>query len=273
MARKLKKATPPAMIGMLSALCSAHDRLTICFHPAHGIWVGFSAWMPGSSCGLGDPGGGRSGSPLDAGVPSFAAFAAAARRAAFSSTRSRMRSTALSRCLVPAMTLPPGAGRRPAACSMSVHVPAGTAAPAGTSSVARPGAGELLEPARTGPIDGGLGGGEDRAVDRRGEHGLPHPVLALQRGGGLLLVGDDLPDLLEKDPAQRAGHQAGDQADRPVGDLGPCALAGLTLVALAQRFLPRSPFDVARFRRKITTPTTRPASARTAPITTGGLSR
>src|SRR3712207_7944551 len=33
--------------------------LTICFQPAQGIWVGFSAWMPGSTLGDGEPGGGR----------------------------------------------------------------------------------------------------------------------------------------------------------------------------------------------------------------------
>ena len=82
------------MIGMLSALFSAHDLLTICFQPAHGISVGLSAWMPGSSRSLGAPAGGRSGSGCGA---ADCDFAAAARRAAFSSTRSRIRSTALSR--------------------------------------------------------------------------------------------------------------------------------------------------------------------------------
>ena len=96
--RKPKNATPPAMIGMLSALFSAQARLRICFQPRHGIWVGFSAWMPGQLRGLGEPGGGRSGSVTGGrDAASFAAAAAAARRAAFSSTRSRIRSTALSR--------------------------------------------------------------------------------------------------------------------------------------------------------------------------------
>src|SRR5215213_4699386 len=163
--RNPKKATPPAMIGMLSALFSAHERLRICFHPLHGICVGFSAWMPGSSCGLGEPSGGRFGSGCGA-VPAFVAAAAAARRAAFSSTRSRMRSTALSRCLVPA------------------------------TSVARPVAGQLGEAAGAGAVDGRLGGGEDGPLQRRGEHDLAHPVLALQRVGGVVLVRDPLPDLL-----------------------------------------------------------------------------
>src|SRR3954451_24726977 len=61
-ARKPKNATPPPMIGMLSALFSAHDRLRICFQPFHGIWVGFAALMPGSSSELGAPCGGVPGS-------------------------------------------------------------------------------------------------------------------------------------------------------------------------------------------------------------------
>ena len=76
--RNPKNATPPAMIGMLSALCSARP-LRICFHPRHGICVGFSAWMPGSSAGLGEPSRGRSGSVTGRrDAASFAAAAAAA---------------------------------------------------------------------------------------------------------------------------------------------------------------------------------------------------
>src|SRR3954465_7736637 len=54
-ARKPKNATPPPMIGMLSALFSAQARRTICFQPCQGIWVGLSAVMPGSSCSLRAP--------------------------------------------------------------------------------------------------------------------------------------------------------------------------------------------------------------------------
>src|SRR5437764_110460 len=60
-ARKPKKATPAAMIGMLSAVFSAHDRLTICCQPRHGIWVGFSAPTPGSRSGPGTSGGSGGG--------------------------------------------------------------------------------------------------------------------------------------------------------------------------------------------------------------------
>src|SRR3954471_6231927 len=172
--RKPKNATPPPMIGMLSALFSAHARFRICFHPRHGICVGFSAWMPGSSAGLGAPGGGAPGSRTGGAA---AALAAAARRAAFSSTRSRIRSTALSRGLVPVTWVLLG-------------------------SVARPGAGELLEAAGNGPVDSRIGGREERARDGRGDHDLGHRVLALQRARGVVLLRDDLPDLLEHDPGQ-----------------------------------------------------------------------
>src|SRR3954469_24940118 len=151
-ARKPKKATPPAMIGMLSALFSAHDRLTTCFQPGRGIWLGLLASTPGSAFSSGASAGGWSASGR-AGAwagRSWAAWAAAARRAAFSSTRSRIRSTALSRWVVPAMTFP---------LEM-------------VGSVARPRAGELLEPAGSGTLDRGLRGGEDRALDGRGEHDL-----------------------------------------------------------------------------------------------------
>ncbi len=109
MARNPKKATPPPMIGMLSALFSAHARLRICCHPRRGISVGLSASTPGN----------RASWPLPlsfaflrrsvavrAGPRSSARSAAsraAARRAAFSSTRWRMRSTALSGRLMPSM--------------------------------------------------------------------------------------------------------------------------------------------------------------------------
>jgi hypothetical protein len=53
MARKPKNATPAAMIGMLSALCSAQARSTICSQPRGGIWVGLSAVTPGSARSLG----------------------------------------------------------------------------------------------------------------------------------------------------------------------------------------------------------------------------
>src|SRR4051812_2530343 len=236
------------MIGMLSALFSAHARLRICFHPRQGISVGFSASMPGSSSGPGAPGGGRSGSPAGCWAR---AFAAAARRAAFSSTRSLMRSTALSCCLVPAMAVSPwilpcrdvGRGRR---------------------SVAGPGARQLLESARAGAVDGGLRGSEDGALDGRRDDDLLHRVLALQRTRGVVLVGDLLPDLLEDDPRQGARQDPADQADRPVGELR----------SLAQRFLlVRDIRDAARFLRTIISPTTTPPSARAPPITIGGLSR
>src|ERR671933_829212 len=54
-ARNPKNATPPPMIGMLSALFSAQARRTICFHPCQGISVGLSAEMPGSCCSSGAP--------------------------------------------------------------------------------------------------------------------------------------------------------------------------------------------------------------------------
>src|SRR3954470_13564899 len=201
-ARKPKKATPPAMMGMLSALFSAHARLTICFHPRSGISVGFSAWMPGSSCSLGAPGGGCCGSaePFAAAVfaaPPFAAplFAAAvfaappfaaplfaaplfaaARRAAFSSTRSRIRSTALSRLLVPviAVSLWMWAAMRPPA--VRVRAPGVRSPGAHARSVARPGAGHLAEAMGSRPVYGGLRGREDGALDRGGEDDLPHRV-------------------------------------------------------------------------------------------------
>src|SRR3954466_10557208 len=65
------------MIGMLSALFSAHARLRICFHPRHGMSVGFSAWMPGSSCGLGASAGGLFGSGCELPAGAFARAPAA----------------------------------------------------------------------------------------------------------------------------------------------------------------------------------------------------
>ena len=96
--RNPKKATPPEMIDMLSAWFSAQARLRICFHPDHGMVVGFSAVTPGSCARSGMSAGSSSARSPDA-----AALAAAARRAAFSSTRCRIRSTALSCCVVPAI--------------------------------------------------------------------------------------------------------------------------------------------------------------------------
>ncbi len=46
-ARKAKNATPAASIGTLSALASASERLTTCFHPSAGISAGVSASLPG----------------------------------------------------------------------------------------------------------------------------------------------------------------------------------------------------------------------------------
>src|SRR3954447_19236018 len=247
-ARKPKKATPPAMIGMLSALFSAHDRLTTCFQPGRGIWLGLLASTPGSAFSSGASAGGWSASGR-AGAwagRSWAAWAAAARRAAFSSTRSRIRSTALSRWPMPAMTSSSAGG--------------GKAARWAGGSVARPRPGELGEPARAGAVDGRLGGGEDGALDGRGEHHLGHLVLALQRARRVLLLGDQLPDLLEGEAGQASRQDAAHQADRPVGELG----------SLAQRlFL----LGCARLLRQTTRPTTAPARASTAPSTTGGFSR
>src|SRR3954452_4447183 len=234
------------MIGMLSALFSAQARLTICFQPPHGIWLGFWAWMPGSSCGLGASGGGVSGSPRSG---ADVAFAAAARRAAFSSTRSRIRSTALSWGLVPVMAVPPVG---------AAVAGTGPGPPLGRS-VARPGAGQLGEPAGPGAVDGGLRRGEDGALERGGEDHLAHRVLALQRGRCVVLVRHSLPDLLEDDPAQAPGEDATDEADRPVGDL----------CSLAQRFLLR----MARLLRTTIRPNTSPTSVMALPIPTGGLSR
>src|SRR3954469_17030035 len=159
--RKPKNATPPAMIGMLSALFSAQARLRICFHPRHGIAVGLSAWMPGSSCGVGASAGGRLGSgcplpPLPAALAALAARAAAARRAAFSSTRSRMRSTALSRGLVPVTELLLECAEGTTSALLK-----GLERPL---SVAGPAAGEPGEGAGPGPVDGGFGGREDGAL-------------------------------------------------------------------------------------------------------------
>src|SRR5919112_1688764 len=202
-ARNPKNATPPPMIGMLSALFSAHARRTICFQPRQGISVGLSALMPGSCCSLGAPGG---GSLARGSGPRASAARAAARRAAFSSTRSRMRSTALSRCRVLA------------------------------TSVARPVAGQLGEAAGAGAVDGRLGRGEDGPLQRRGEHDLAHPVLALQRIGGVVLVRDPLPDLLEDGTGDDTGQDAAEQADRPVDQLGSLAAAHLVLLLARRAF-------------------------------------
>src|SRR5919107_1550413 len=198
-ARNPKNATPPPMIGMLSALFSAHARRTICFQPRQGISVGLSALMPGSCCSLGAPGGGslaRGSGPR----------ASAACPAAFSSTRSRMRSTALSRCRVPA------------------------------TSVARPVAGQLGEAAGAGAVDGRLGRGEDGPLQRRGEDDLLHRVLALQRVGGVALLRHALPDLLEDGTGDDTGQDAAEQADRPVDQLGSLAAAHLVLLLARRAF-------------------------------------
>src|SRR5687768_15181042 len=172
--RKPKNATPPAMIGMLSAEFSAHARLTICFQPLSGMSVGFSACRPGSSPSVGEPGGGRCGSGCGG---SASALAAAARRAAFSSTRCLMRSTALSRGLVWAISFPLLSGRPVAAVAGDAGRDAVSRPVPG--SVAGPGARQLGEGARTGAVDRGLGGGEDRTLQRGRDHDLAHPVLAL----------------------------------------------------------------------------------------------
>src|SRR3954447_18239719 len=282
-ARKPKKATPPAMMGMLSALFSAHARLTTCFHPRSGISVGFSAWMPGSSCSLGAPGGGCCGSAEPFAAPVFAAavlaaplFAAplfagppfaAALRAAFSSTRSRIRSTALSRLLVPviAVSLWMWAAMRPPA--VRVRAPGVRSPGARARSVARPGAGHLAEAMGSRAVYGGLRGREDGALDRGGEDDLPHRVLALQCARGVVLLRDELPDLLEDCPRHDAGQDPAQQADRPVDELD----------SLAQRLLLRaltaSSLDVARFRRQITRPATSPTRAIAPPRTSDGSSR
>ena len=142
---------------------------------------------PATGCPSASPRGCRAAPPGSARRPvacpgrcagrSAAAFAAAARRrAAFSSTRSRMRSTALSRCLVPAM-------RSPSDVRSGVGSMGGCRVRVGCS-VARPRAGELGEPAGAGPVDGGLRRGEDGALDRGGQHDLAHLVLALQGASG-----------------------------------------------------------------------------------------
>src|SRR3712207_6553185 len=202
-ARNPKNATPPPMIGMLSALFSAQARRTICFQPSQGIWVGLSAVTPGSCSSLGAPGGSRSACGCG---PRASASLAAARRAAFSSTRSRMRSTALSRFRVPA------------------------------TSVARPVAGQLGEAAGPGAVDGRLGRREDRALQGRGEHDLAHPVLALQRVGGVLLVCHALPDLLEDGTGDDTGQDATEQPDRPVDELGSLAAGHFVLLAARRAF-------------------------------------
>src|SRR5918998_6641762 len=202
-ARKPKNATPPPMIGMLSALFSAQARRTICFQPRQGISLGLSALMPGSRSSLGAPGGSRSACGCG---PRPSASWAAARRAAFSSTRSRMRSTALSRCRVPA------------------------------TSVARPAAGQLGEAAGPRAVDGRLGRREDGALQGRGEHDLPHPVLALQCVGRVLLVRHALPDLLEDGTGDQTGQDAAEQADRAVDELGSLAAGHFVLLTARRAF-------------------------------------
>src|SRR5918998_873470 len=214
-ARKPKNATPPPMIGMLSALFSAQARRTICFQPRQGISVGLSAVMPGSSCSPGAPGGSRSACGWG---PRASAALAAARRAAFSSTRSRMRSTALSRFRVPA------------------------------TSVARPVAGQLGEPAGPGAVDGRLGRREDGALQGCGEHDFPHPVLALQRVRRVLLVRHALPDLLEDGTGDHAGQDAAEQADRPVDELGSLAAGHFVLLTARRAFAAFFPACFVLFR-------------------------
>src|SRR3954469_13765082 len=245
-ARKAKNATPAPMIGMLSALFSAQARLTICTQPRAGISVGFSASTPGSCASLGMGWRARSASrcsvrtdvaddaPVTVGASAArsSAIRAAARRSAFSCTRCRIRSTELSGRPVWTMGLVlfSGDGR----------------------SVAGPGAGELGEAPGAAPADQGLDHGDDRAAQGGGEEDLAQPVLALHRGRGVVLACDLLPDQLEDRRGDRAGHQAPDQPDRTVGDLG----------ALAHRFLLHT-----------TIPRITATRAASAPTTAGGLSR
>src|SRR5947209_8548149 len=119
-------------------------------------------------------------------------------------------------------------------------------------SVARPRAGDLREPAGAGALDGGLRRGEDGALDRGGEDDLAHRVLALQRLGCVLRVGDPLPDLLEDHSRDGTGRDAPDEADRLVGQLS----------SLAQRLLLRCPC----FLRQTTIPTTTATIATPAAI-------
>src|SRR5918911_1338886 len=184
-----------------------------------------------------------------------------------------MRSTALSRCRVPA------------------------------TSVARPVAGQLGEAAGAGTVDGRLGRGEDGALQRRGEDDLLHRVLALQRVGGVVLVRHALPDLLEDRAGHHTGQDAAEQADRPVGELGSLAAAHLPLLLARRAFAVlfavlraalRAAFSAAALRaaatfaarfacrfatRRSLVPrrhTSRPSSAARpapAPMTVGGLSR
>src|SRR4051812_33637929 len=248
-ARKAKNATPAPMIGMLSALFSAQARLTICTQPRAGMWVGFSAWTPGSSRSLGMSGAGRSASrravstavavvaPVR-GTGSAARSAtalAAARRSAFSCTRCWIRSTALCGRLVS------GIGPR---LRMGVSV--------GRRSVAGPGAGQLGEPAGAGSAHGGLDHGDDGPPDGGGEQHLAQPVLALHGRRRVVRVRDLLPDQLEQCGSHRTGQEAADQPDRTVGDLG----------ALAHRLFLQTAM-----------PMTRASRAAVALRTTGGLSR
>src|SRR3954470_5771499 len=223
-ARNAKNATPAPMIGMLSALFSAHARLTICSQPRAGIWVGLSACTPGSSDSLGMCGAGRAASrrsvatTLAAEAPvggassaRWAAASAAGRGSPFSWPRRWIRSTALSGRRVSAIWSPVLGG----GCAGRVR------------SVAGPGAGQLGEATGAAPADERLDDGDDRAAHGGGDEDLAQPVLALHRGRGVVRLGHLLPDDLEEGRGDRAGHQAPDQPDRTVGDLG----------ALAHRFL------------------------------------
>src|SRR3954447_7028164 len=173
MARNPKNATPAPMIGMLSALFSAHARLTICFQPLAGICVGFSACTPGSSDSLGTSGAGRAASRrsvatmVDLVAPSWgsgsvdlsSAARAAARRAAFSATRSWIRSTALCGRWVSGIVL----------------VLVSRWWLWGWRSVAGPGAGQLREAAGTAPAHQRLDDGDDRAAEGGGDQDLAQP--------------------------------------------------------------------------------------------------
>src|SRR3712207_540494 len=93
----------------------------------------------------------------------------------------------------------------------------------------------LSEAAGARAVDGRLGGGEDRALQGRGEHDLAHPVLALQGVGRVVFVRHALPDLLEDGARDHTGQDAAEQADRPVDEFGSLA-AHLVLLAARRAF-------------------------------------
>src|ERR1700752_3033423 len=76
---------------------------------------------------------------------------------------------------------------------------------------------------RATPIDGRLHESEDRTLQRRRREYLAPSTVFVGGVRRIVVAGNHLPDLLEREPRDRAGGRAEQQTDRFVGQLGNLA--------------------------------------------------